>query len=97
MNLETKKRTIVSALAAINTLLIMFDIRIFEGVTDEQIYTVVSAAVLIGTWVWGFYKNNDFSKTACIFTGLMRIAKAKNKDVSGENFFDEAEVEKVGE
>lgn len=56
-------RLIVSIIAAINAGCAMFGLPQLE-VTEGMIYTVVSFAAMIGAWVWGFWKNNNFTEAA---------------------------------
>lgn len=92
MNNGTIARTITSALVAINSCLIMFGVDIFQNATEDVIYKVVSAVVMVVAWVVSHYKNNDFTKEACEGTGYTRMLKAQKDGVdNGENFFDEAE------
>lgn len=92
MNTETKVRTIVAALVALNEVLMVFGITAFEGVTEQTIYTVVSTIAMIVAWVCSHYFNNDYTQEAAEGTGLTRLLKSQKKDIiNGENFFDEAE------
>ena len=92
MNKETKIRTIVAAVVALNEVLMVFGVTQFEGVTENTIYTVVSTVAMIVAWVVSHYKNNDYTAEACEGTGYTRLLKAQKKaEVNGENFFNEAE------
>lgn len=92
MNTETKVRTIVSALIALNEVLMVFGITAFENVEYQTIYTVVSTVAMIIAWANSHWFNNDYTPEACQATGLMRAMKASNKGiVTGEDFFDEAD------
>ena len=91
MNTETRVRTIVAAIVALNEVLMVFGITAFDGVTEQTIYTVVSTAAMLVTWAVSHYKNNDYTPEAAQGTGLTRLLKSqKNDNVNGENFFDEA-------
>lgn len=79
MNTETKIRTIVSAVLAVNAVLVMFGFRLGENLTEETVYLIVSAVVTLTGWAVGFFKNNDFTPEACEGTGLTRLLKAKKK------------------
>ena len=89
MNKETKIRTIVAAIVALNEVLMVFGVTQFEGVTENTIYTVVSTIAMVVAWAVSHYKNNDYTAEACEGTGLTRLLKAQKKEVAGENFFDE--------
>lgn len=97
MNIGTIARTITAAIVAINACLVMFGITVFEDVTEETIYTGVSAVATLIAWGISHYKNNDYTKEAAEATGLMRLAKLTKKanmngiEVNGENFFDAVE------
>ncbi|MBR1989341.1 MAG: hypothetical protein IKJ77_06460 [Firmicutes bacterium] len=92
MNTETKVRTIVAALIALNEVLMVFGITAFDGVTEQTIYTAVSTVAMIVAWAVSHYKNNDFTPEAAQGTGLTRLLKSQKKGVIiGESFFDEAE------
>ena len=99
MNTETKVRTIVSALTALNEVLMVFGITAFEGVTEQTIYMVVSTIAMVVAWACSHWFNNDYTPEACQATGLMRAMKASNKGITtGEDFFDETdEVDEAGE
>lgn len=103
MNIGTIARTITSAIMAINACLIMFGVTVFEDVTEETIYTGVSAIAMVVAWGFSHYKNNDYSKAAAEGTGLTRLlkqiekAKKNGTEVNGENFFDVVEEMEEGE
>ena len=88
MNNGTKFRTIVSIIAAINMVLIAFNIDIFEGSTENVYYLAISCILMVVTWFFSHYKNNDYSPEACQGTGLTRLLKSYKKGVNGENFMD---------
>lgn len=96
MNVETKVRTIVAALIALNEVLMVFGITAFENVTEQTIYMVVSTVAMVIAWAVSHYKNNDYTPEAAEGTGLTRLLKSQKKGViNGENFFDE--VDEAGE
>ena len=43
--------------------------------------------------VLSHYYNNDFTVEACEATGEMRLKKEMNKEITGEDFYDEFDVE----
>lgn len=90
MNTGTIIRTILAVATVINSGAIATGIAEFENPTVNLIYKILSfcatAAILfINTWY-----NNDFTKEACIGTGITRQLKAEKKDgYIGDRFFDE--------
>lgn len=93
MSKETKIQTVAAAIAALLGILRMFGITAVEDVTQDTIIAWATVIVVIGTWAYAsHYKNNDFTKEACEHTGLMRLAKKRNKNFIGENFFDDPEI-----
>ena len=92
MNRETIARTITSAIVAINACLVIFGVNLFGNITEDIIYQVVSAIVMIVAWAVSHWKNNDFTKEAAEGTGYTRMLKEQKKGVvNGENFFDGVE------
>lgn len=76
-NKETIARTIASAVVAVLAVLKMLGID--YGITEEQIYTALLPIVTILVWIWGFYKNNDFTKEGLAGTKYTRILKMHRK------------------
>ena len=87
-NKETIARTIASAIVAVLAVLKM--IGIDYGITEEQIYTALLPVVTILVWIWGFYKNNDFTKEGIAGTKYTRILKMHKK--AGDRVEEGAEV-----
>lgn len=56
-------RLVISVIAAINMLAGVFGFTPLN-IDDDTVYTVVSAIAMVGTWAWGFWKNNNFTKAA---------------------------------
>lgn len=75
---ETIARTIASAAVAVLAVLKMFGVEI-GSVTETDVYTALLPFVTIGVWVYGFYKNNDFTKEAVEGTKYMRAMKMHRK------------------
>lgn len=75
METELIVRLIVSIIAAINAAAAAFGFNPFN-VDEQTIYTVVSFVAAFVTWVWGFWKNNDFTDEARRGTAVMRELKA---------------------
>lgn len=76
-NKETIARTIASAIVAVLAVLKMLGID--YGITEEAIYNALLPVVTVIVWIWGFYKNNDFSKEGIAGTKYTRILKMHRK------------------
>lgn len=76
-NKETIARTIASAIVAVLAVLKMLGID--YGITEEAIYNALLPIVTVLVWLWGFYKNNDFSKEGIAGTKYTRILKMHKK------------------
>lgn len=76
-NKETIARTIASAIVAILAVLKMLGID--YGITEEAIYNALLPVVTVLVWLWGFYKNNDFTPEGIKGTRLTRILKMHKK------------------
>ena len=76
-NKETIARTIASAIVAVLAVLKMLGI--YYGITEEAIYNALLPVVTVIVWIWGFYKNNDFSKEGIAGTKYTRILKMHRK------------------
>lgn len=87
-NKETIARTIASAIVAVLAVLKMLGID--YGITEEQIYTALLPVVTVLVWIWGFYKNNDFTKEGIAGTKYTRILKMHKK--AGDTVEEGAEV-----
>ena len=87
-NKETIARTIASAIVAVLAVLKMLGID--YGITEEAIYNALLPVVTIIVWIWGFYKNNDFSKEGIAGTKYTRILKMHKK--AGDTVKEGAEV-----
>ena len=72
-NKETIARTIASAIVAVLAVLKMLGID--YGITEEAIYNALLPVVTVLVWIWGFYKNNDFTKEGIAGTKYTRILK----------------------
>lgn len=83
MNKDLLVRVIVSAVAFINAACAAFGVAPLD-VNEEQIYTAVSLIAALVAWIWGFWKNNDFTQAATVGTAVTAKVKA------GEMSFDEA-------
>lgn len=78
MEIELIVRLIVSVIAAINAAAAAFGFNPFN-VDEQTIYTVVSFVAALITWIWGFWKNNDFTDEARRGTAHMRQLKAERR------------------
>ena len=87
-NKETIARTIASAIVAVLAVLKMLGIDF--GITEETIYNALLSVVTVLVWIWGFYKNNDFTKEGLAGTKYTRILKMHKK--AGDTVEEGAEV-----
>ena len=87
-NKETIARTIASAIVAVLAVLKMLGID--YGITEEAIYNALLPVVTVLVWIWGFYKNNDFTKEGIAGTKDTRILKMHKK--AGDTVEEGAEV-----
>lgn len=87
-NKETIARTIASAIVAVLAVLKMLGID--YGITEEAIYNALLPIVTVLVWIWGFYKNNDFTKEGIAGTKYTRILKMHRK--AGDTVEEGAEV-----
>lgn len=87
-NKETIARTIASAIVAVLAVLKMLGIDF--GITEEAIYKALLSVVTVLVWIWGFYKNNDFTKEGIAGTKYTRILKMHKK--AGDTVEEGAEV-----
>lgn len=78
MSTDLIARLVISIIAAINAAAAAFGSNPFN-VDEQTIYTVVSFVVALVTWVWGFWKNNDFTDEARQGTAYMKHLKAQRK------------------
>lgn len=75
MNIDLIARLVISVIAAINAAAAAFGFNPFN-VDEQTVYTVVSFIAALITWVWGFWKNNDFTDEARQGSALMHDLKA---------------------
>ena len=75
-------RLVVSIIASVNAACAIVGVPPLD-VTEDQVYTVVSVAAMIGAWAWGFWKNNSFTKEAKQADEYLAELKA------GKHFADE--------
>ena len=92
MNFGTKLRTILAITTSLNTALMATDLTGFNNHSLDTIYMVVSIILNFIIVACVTYYNNDYTETACKYTGMMRLEKEQKKGIiTGENFFDEGE------
>jgi len=92
MNKGTKIRTILLIATSLNTALMATDLTGFNNDTVDLIYKIASIVLNFVIVALSHYYNNDFTKEACEYTGMMRLEKEFNKGkITGENFFDTAQ------
>lgn len=56
-------RIIVSVITIVNLLSTQFGFNPLN-ISEDAIYNVVSTVAVIAAWVWGFWKNNNFTDSA---------------------------------
>lgn len=94
MNFGTRLRTVLAIATSLNTALMATDLTGFHNGTVDIIYKIVSIVLNFIIVACVTYYNNDYTETACQYTGLMRLEKGQNKGIiNGENFYDEIEEE----
>lgn len=94
MNFGTKLRTILVIATSLHTALMATDLTGFSNPTVDTIYKVASVVLNFIIVALAAYFNNDFTDTACRYTGAMRLEKEQMRGIiTGENFYDEAEEE----
>lgn len=59
-------RTLVFVLSLINGIAAMFGLHWNLSVNQEQVYNILSAAILFGSGLWAAWKNNNVTKQARI-------------------------------
>lgn len=90
MTKGTKIRTVLAVIMLINEALIRIGTVDFGDETSNLIYRWVSFIFLVLAYIASHWYNNDFTKEACIGTGITRQLKAEKKnDYIGDYFFDE--------
>lgn len=90
MNKGTKIRVILAIAMTINTANVMTAFAEFDNPVINTAYKAISLIALIIVGAAGIYYNNDFTKEACIGTGITRQLKAEQKpDYVGERMYTE--------
>lgn len=94
MNFGTKLRTVLAIATSLNTALMATDLTGFHNGAVDTVYKVVSIILNFVVVACVTYYNNDYTKEACLGTGLTRQLKAEKKpDYVGEVFFESGEGE----
>lgn len=90
MNFGTKLRTVLAVATSLNTALMATDLSGFANVYVDLAYKIVSIILNFVIVALVTYYNNDYTETACEYTGMMRAKKASG-DVTfiGEEFDEE--------
>lgn len=98
MNFGTKLRTILVIATSLHTALMATDLTGFSNPMVDMVYKVASIVLNFIIVALAAYFNNDFTETACRYTGAMRLEKEQsNGIITGENFFDEVPEEDLDE
>lgn len=96
MNFGTKLRTVLAIATSLNTALLATDFTSFNNGTVDMIYKIVSIVLNFVIVACVTYYNNDYTETACEYTGEMRARKAEQKGiVEGEYFWGDNGEEEV--
>ena len=93
MNTGTKIRTILTIATCLNTALMATDLTGFSNATVDYVYRIVSIVLNFVIIALSTYFNNDYTETACRYTGKMRLEKQRPDD--GEDFFEEVEHDDI--
>lgn len=98
MNIGTKLRTILAVASCLNTALLATDITGFNNPKLDMAYKIISLILNFIIVAIATYFNNDYTETACEYTGLMRQAKDEgDPEYEGEVFFDDIVEEEVND
>lgn len=76
MNTGLIVRLLVSVVAMVNAVCAIMNVPGLE-ITEAQLYEAVSVLGMVGTWAWGFWKNNSFTKEAQKADAYMEQLKAE--------------------
>lgn len=87
MNFGTKLRTAIALVMLINQALITIGTIDFGNEISNQIYKWISFIFLVLAYVASHWYNNDYTKEACIGTGLTRALKSTEPEEEEEEFF----------
>ena len=94
MNFGTKLRTVLAIATSLNTALMATDLTGFNNGTIDLVYKIVSIALNFVIVACVTYYNNDYTETACKYTGMMRLEKEQQKqNFIGEDFFEQINEE----
>lgn len=77
-NKEVIVRLIVSIVAVINAILVIAG-KNEIAIADNVLYEVASIIAVIVIWIWGFWKNNSFTKEAKKADEYMHELKGERK------------------
>lgn len=79
MKPETIARTIVAAIALLNSIMLMIG-KAPLNLDENTIYVVVSGIATVITTIWVWWKNNSFTAAAMVADDLMRELKSGRAD-----------------
>lgn len=79
MDTQLIVRLVVSIITIINLLATQFGFNPLN-IDESSIYTVVSTIAALAAWIWGFWKNNNFTEAAKKGQELTNELKAATKD-----------------
>jgi SPP1 family holin len=98
MNKGTIIRTVLVIATCLNTALMATDVTQFHNEKVNLIYRIASVVLNFVVVACATYYNNDYTKEACIGTGITRQLKAEQQDgYIGEYFFTDAPADEEGD
>ena len=80
MNAGTKLRTILAIATSLNTALLATDITGFNDPKLDMAYKIISLVLNFIIVAINTYFNNDYTETACEYTGKMRAEKSGEEE-----------------
>lgn len=80
MNAGTKLRTILAIATSLNTALLATDITGFNDPKLDMAYKIISLVLNFIIVAINTYFNNDYTETACKYTGKMRAEKSGEEE-----------------
>lgn len=83
MDTQLIARLVVSIIAAINAAAAAFGFNPLN-VDEQMVYSTVSFIAALAAWVWGFWKNNNFTQAAIEGQKVTDAIKAGEEVTSGE-------------
>lgn len=79
MDTQLIVRIVVSVITMINAFAAAFGFAPID-VDEGTVYTAVSFIVMIAAWIWGFWKNNNFTEAAKVAQEKLNELKTASKE-----------------